>query len=63
MKEEKIEFSDKSIQAFYPIETETNPVCNGYYKRSEVNNVLQSGYCEPALGNDNVNCFLDKKYN
>ena len=37
-----------------------NPVCNGYYKESELNTILQSGYYESPLGYDNVDRFLDE---
>ena len=35
-----------------------NPVCNGYYKVSELNNVLKSGYCHSPFGYRNVNWFV-----
>ena len=37
-----------------------NPVCNGYYMVSELNDVLQSGYYSSPLGNENVDWFVDE---
>ena len=37
-----------------------NPVCNGYYIVSEMDDVLQSGYYESHLGYDNVDWFVDE---
>ena len=40
-----------------------NPIWNGYYIVSELNNVLKSGYYESVLGDDNIDWFVgeDKK--
>ena len=35
-----------------------NPVLNGYYIISELNDVLESGYYESPLGYDNVDWFV-----
>ena len=35
-----------------------NPVLNGYYIKSELENVLESGYYESPLGYDNVGWFV-----
>ena len=37
-----------------------NPVCNGYYKISESNDVLKNDYSESPLGYDKVDLFLDE---
>ena len=38
-------------------------MCNGYYILSELNDVLQSGYYESALGYKNVDWFVDQVTN
>ena len=37
-----------------------NPVCNGYYLISELNEVLQCGYYESLLDYDNVDWFINE---
>ena len=37
-----------------------NPVCNGYYIMSEINDVLKSGYYESPPGYDHVDCFVNE---
>ena len=37
-----------------------NPVLNGYYILSELEDVLESGYYEPPLGYDNVDWFFNE---
>ena len=39
-----------------------NPVCNGYYIVSELNDVLQGGSYESPLGYDNVDWFVDEVF-
>ena len=36
-----------------------NPVLNGYYKESELEDVLQTSYCNSPLGYNNVDWFVD----
>ena len=40
-----------------------NPVLNSYHVKSELNDILQSGYCESPLGYNIVNCFVHEKLN
>ena len=37
-----------------------NPVLMGYYTKSELEDVLESGYYESPLGSDNVDWFLNE---
>ena len=37
-----------------------NPVCNGYYIVSGLNNVLKSGYYHSPLGYENVDWFVNE---
>ena len=37
-----------------------NPVCNGYYIVSELNDILQSGYYHSPLGYKNVDWFVNE---
>ena len=40
-----------------------NPVLNGYYKISELEDVLESGYYESPLGFDNVDWYVNQVIN
>ena len=37
-----------------------NPVLNGYYVISELEDMLKSGYCESLLGYNNVNWYVNE---
>ena len=37
-----------------------NPILNGYYLGSELNDVLKSGYYKSGLGYNNVDWFVDE---
>ena len=37
-----------------------NPILNGYHVASEINDILESGFYESPLGNDNVDWFVNE---
>ena len=54
-KKENIKIGDKLTNIY-----KQEPVCNGYYIVSELEDVLKSGYHKSPLGHENVNWFVDE---
>ena len=52
---EKSNIGNKTIENFQP-----KPVCIGYYKKSEMIDILQSGFSESPLGYKNFDWFVDE---
>ena len=58
--EANIQIDDSVIGNKTTINYSRNPVLNGYYTISELEDVLKSGYQESPLGYDNVDWFVDE---
>ena len=54
-KKENTSIGDKTTNIY-----KQEPVCNGYYIVSELEDVLKSGYYKSPLGYENVNWFVDE---
>ena len=54
-KKENTNIGDKTTNIY-----KQEPVCNGYYIVSELEDVIKSGYYESPLGHENVNWFVDE---
>ena len=54
-KKENTDIGDKTTNIY-----KQEPVCNGYYIKSELEDVLKSGYYKSPLGHENVNWFVDE---
>ena len=54
-KKENTSIGDKTTNIY-----KQEPVCNGYYIESDLEDVLKSGYYKSPLGHENVNWFVDE---
>ena len=54
-KKENTSIGDKTTNIY-----KQEPVCNGYYIKSELDNILKSEYHKSPLGYENVNWFVDE---
>ena len=54
-KKEYTNIGDKTTNIY-----KQEPVCNGYYIVSELEDILKSGYYKSPLGHENVNWFVDE---
>ena len=54
-KKENTSIGDKTTNIY-----KQEPVCNGYYIVSELEDILKSGYYKSPLGHENVNWFVDE---
>ena len=54
-KKENASIGDKTTNIY-----KQEPVCNGYYIKSELNQILKNDYYKSPLGHENVDWFVDE---